>query len=97
MSAGRVGDAPAGIDDGAEQQQLRAREGIADLDIAGGNIGNQQRLVGAGEERRQKEQSEWKAGGSQRFDREDFVGPPEQAEGHAQRDEKDDDESARRR
>ena len=39
--------AAAGIDDRAEQQQLGAREAVADLDLARRDVGHQQRLVGA--------------------------------------------------
>ena len=86
-----VGRPAAGIDDGAEQQQLRAVEAVADLHLARGNVGNEHRLVGRDQQRReQREEDRGEARASQIFDREDLVRVPEQAEEHAQADEQDD-------
>ena len=43
---------PAGIEDRAEQQQLRAGEGIADLDMVLGHVGHQPGLRLAEQQRR---------------------------------------------
>ena len=58
MSAGLVGRPAAGIDDRAEQQQLRAGEAVADLDLARRDVGHQHRLVGGDQQRREQARSE---------------------------------------
>ena len=57
MSGVRVGRAPARIEDRAEQQQLGAREAVADLDVALRDVGDEPRL-GALAERERREQGE---------------------------------------
>ena len=44
-----IGGAATGVNHGAEQQQLRTGEAVADLDLPRRHVRNQHRLVGGGE------------------------------------------------
>ena len=48
----------AGIDDRAEQQQLRAAKAVADLDLPCGNVGHEHRLVRPDQPGREAQKSE---------------------------------------